>query len=112
MNTFLEDNLQADLELLKATEKANKAIIAYFNLLEHPYRGGPDFRFLFTTDQVKEAIAKCIILTVERVNPVYMYGPFGTGKSTIIRRLYALLTRDKRFHVTFIILHDRVRSIR
>jgi general secretion pathway protein A len=108
MNTFLEDTLQADLELLKATEKANKAIIAYFNLLEHPYRGGPDFRFLYTTDQVKEAIAKCILLTVERVNPVYMYGPFGTGKSTIIRRLYALLRRDQRFHVKFIILHDRV----
>jgi hypothetical protein len=36
MNTFLEDSLQADLELLKATEKANKAIIAHFNLLEHP----------------------------------------------------------------------------
>src|SRR5947209_12464337 len=81
MNAFLEDTLQADLELLKATEKANKAIIAYFNLLEHPYRGGPDFRFLYTTDQVKEAIAKCILLTVERVNPVYMYGPFGTGRS-------------------------------
>ena len=58
-----------------------------------PYRGGPDFRFLYTTDQVKEAMAKCILLTVERVNPVYMYGPFGTGKSTIIRRLYALLRR-------------------
>src|ERR687884_1458877 len=107
-NTFLEDNLQADIELLKATEKANKAIISYFNLLEHPYRGGPDFRFLYTTDQVKEAIAKCILLTVERVNPVYMYGPFGTGKSTIIRRLYALLKRDSRFAVKFIILHDRV----
>lgn len=108
MNTFLEDNLEADLELLKTTERANKALIAYFNLLEHPYRGGPDFRFLFTTDQVKEAIAKCILLTVERVNPVYMYGPFGTGKSTIIRRLFALLQRDKRFTVKFIILHDRV----
>ena len=58
MNTFLEDSLQADLDLLKATEKANKAITAHFNLLEHPYRGGPDFRFLYTTDQVKEAIAK------------------------------------------------------
>jgi len=101
MNAFLEDTLQADLELLKATEKANKAIIAYFNLLEHPYRGGPDFRFLYTTDQVKEAIAKCILLTVERVNPVYMYGPFGTGKSTIIRRLYSLLKRDQRFNVKF-----------
>ena len=110
MNNFLEDNLQADLELLQATERANKTILTYFNLLEHPYRGGPDFRFLYTTDQVKEAIAKCIMLTVERVNPVYMYGPFGTGKSTIIRRLHALLSRDSRFNVKFIILLDRVTS--
>ena len=36
MNTFLEDSLQADLELLKATEKANKATIAHFNLLVLP----------------------------------------------------------------------------
>ena len=56
MNTFLEDSLQADLELLKASEKANKAIIAHFNLLEHPYRGGPDFRFLYTTDQSKKPL--------------------------------------------------------
>src|SRR5918993_2575473 len=97
MNAFLEDSLQADLDLLKATEKANKAIIAHFNLLEHPYRGGPDFRFLYTTDQVKEAIAKCILLTVERVNPVYMYGPFGTGERRIFGRPNAFLRGANRF---------------
>src|SRR3982751_3535706 len=108
MNNFLDDNLQADLELLKATEKANKATISYFNLLEHPYRGGPDFRFLYTTDQVKEAIAKCILLTVERVNPVYMYGPFRERKSHNNPRVISVLWRRPPFNRKFIIFHDRV----
>lgn len=37
-----------------------------------------------------------------------MYGAYGTGKSTIIRRLYSLLSLDPRFEVRFIILHNRV----
>lgn len=37
-----------------------------------------------------------------------MYGAYGTGKSTIIRRLYALLSHDARFEVRLIILHNRV----
>ena len=87
MKNFLEDTLKADLDLLKATEKANKAIIAHFNLLEHPYRGGPDFRFLYTTDQVKEAIAKCesiplirffaILLFIDVIDVIDVGGSYG-----------------------------------
>src|SRR5437016_1754846 len=97
-----------DKALLEAVEKADDAILEYFHLLEHPYRGGPNYRFLYTTEQVNEAISRCIQMTVKRTNPVYMYGAYGTGKSTIIRRLYALLSLDKRFEVKFVILHNRV----
>ena len=106
----MTDNLAIaqDLALLEAVEKADDALLDYFRLLEHPFRGGPNYRFLYTTEQVNEAISRCIQMTVKRTNPVYMYGAYGTGKSTIIRRLYALLSLDKRFEVKFIILHNRV----
>jgi general secretion pathway protein A len=97
-----------DKALLEAVEKADDAILEYFHLLEHPYRGGPNYRFLYTTEQVNEAISRCIQMTVKRSHPIYMYGAYGTGKSTIIRRLYALLSLDTRFEVRFVILHNRV----
>jgi general secretion pathway protein A len=97
-----------DLALLEAVEKADDATLEYFRLLEHPFRGGPNYRFLYTTEQVNEAISRCIQMTVKRTHPIYMYGAYGTGKSTIIRRLYALLSLDPRFEVRFVILHNRV----
>jgi general secretion pathway protein A len=97
-----------DRAFLEAVEKADDATLKYFQLLEHPFRGGPNYRFLYTTEQVNEAISRCIQMTVKRTNPVYMYGPYGTGKSTIIRRLYSLLSLDPRFEVKFVILHNRV----
>jgi len=97
-----------DKALLEAVEKADDALLDYFHLLEHPFRGGPNYRFLYTTEQVNEAISRCIQMTVKRTHPIYMYGAYGTGKSTIIRRLYSLLSLDPRFEVRFVILHNRV----
>ncbi len=97
-----------DKALLEAVEKADDALLPYFGLLEHPYRGGPDYRFLYTTEQVSEAITKCIQRTVKRTHPLYMYGSYGTGKSTIIHRLHGLLSNDPRFIVKLIVLHNRV----
>lgn len=97
-----------DKALLEAVEKADDALLPYFGLLEHPYRGGPDYRFLYTTEQVSEAITKSIQKTVKRTHPLYMYGSYGTGKSTIIRRLHDLLAHDPRFIVRLIVLHNRV----
>jgi len=97
-----------DKALLAAVERADDALLKYFHLLEHPYRGGPNYRFLYTTEQVNEAISRCIQMTVKRTHPIYMYGAYGTGKSTIIRRLFSLLSLDPRFEVRFIILHNRV----
>ena len=97
-----------DKALLEAVEKADDSLLDYFRLLEHPFRGGPNYRFLYTTEQVNEAISRCIQMTVKRTHPIYMYGAYGTGKSTIIRRLYALLSHDARFEVRLIILHNRV----
>src|SRR5437773_8164483 len=67
-------------------------ILAYFKLSEHPFRIGPDPRYLYFSDQVKESIAKCEFMAQERIGPIYLYGPIGSGKTSIMRRLYERLT--------------------
>jgi energy-coupling factor transporter ATP-binding protein EcfA2 len=74
-------------------------ILAHFRLLEQPFRGGPDFRYLYTTDQVQEVLIRSVQLTVSRTSPFTVTGPYGTGKSTIITRIFSLLSPQEQFDV-------------
>jgi hypothetical protein len=78
-------------------------ILEYFALNEQPFRIGPDPRYLFYSSQVKEAIAKCEYMARQRVGPIYMYGPIGSGKTSILRRLTERLGSDKRYTVAYVI---------
>jgi general secretion pathway protein A len=100
--------LQNDDQLLEIALSIDPKILAHFRLLEQPFRGGPDFRYLFTTDQVQEVIIQAIQLTVSRTSPFTVTGPYGTGKSTIITRIFSLLIPRKEFDVKQITLHRGV----
>src|SRR3712207_1566591 len=78
-------------------------VLEYFGLNEQPFRIGPDPRYLFYSAQVKEAIAKCEYMARDRVAPIYMYGPIGSGKTSILRRLNERLGADDRYHVAYVI---------
>jgi general secretion pathway protein A len=78
-------------------------VLEYFALNEQPFRIGPDPRYLFYSAQVKEAIAKCEYMARDRVAPIYMYGPIGSGKTSILRRLSERLGSDKRYNVAYVI---------
>src|SRR5947209_12491355 len=69
-------------------------VLQYFQLNEQPFRIGPDPRFLYLSDQVKEAIAKCEYMARERIGPIYIYGPIGAGKTSVrlLRQAGALVT--------------------
>src|SRR5215211_4430835 len=75
----------------------------YFKLNESPFRIGPDLRFLYFSDQVKEALAKCEYMARERVGPIYIYGPIGSGKTSILRRLNERLAEDDKNIITYLI---------
>src|SRR5215469_14864861 len=79
------------------------AIIKYFDLNEHPFMTSPDPRFLYFSSQVKEAIAKCEFMARDRVGPIYMYGPIGSGKTSLVRRLQEKLSLDDRYTVKLLI---------
>jgi general secretion pathway protein A len=74
-------------------------ILQYFGLNEPPFRISPDPRFLYLSDQVKEALAKVQYMTKERIGPLYMYGPIGSGKTSIMRRLSEQLQQEDNSRV-------------
>src|SRR5437763_11509336 len=79
------------------------AIIHYFGLKEHPFMSSPDPRFLYFSSQVKEALAKCEFMAKDRVGPIYMYGPIGSGKTSLVRRLKEKLSLDDTYNVKLLI---------
>jgi len=102
------NDILGDARVIDVVRQTNSKILAYFNLIEHPYQGGPDYRFLYSTDQAKEVQTKTLIITTERINPIYLYGSYGVGKTTIIQRMYKLLKTDAVFDARYVILHNRV----
>src|SRR5918998_531057 len=100
--------IQNDQELLEAAKSIDPQILSHFRLLEHPFRGGPDFRYLYTTDQVQEVLIQAVQLSVSRTGPFSLTGPYGTGKSTIITRTFSLLDSQPEFNVKLIALHRGV----
>ena len=79
------------------------AIVKYFGFNEHPFITSPDPRFLYFSSQVKEALAKCEFMARDRVGPIYMYGPIGSGKTSLVRRLQQKLSADDRYNVKLLI---------
>jgi general secretion pathway protein A len=78
-------------------------VLGYFKLNEQPFRIGPDPRFLYFSDQVKEALAKCEYMARERIGPIYIYGPIGSGKTSIIRRLHERLSTEDNYNLALLI---------
>src|SRR5512142_3113372 len=79
------------------------AIVKYFELNEHPFMTSPDPRYLYFSSQVKEALAKCEFMARDRIGPIYMYGPIGSGKTSLVRRLQEKLSQNERYNVKLLI---------
>jgi general secretion pathway protein A len=78
-------------------------LLNYFHLDEEPFRLSPSPRFLYLNEQVKEATAKVEFMTRHRTAPLYMYGAIGSGKTSILRRLYEELSEDETYTLRLVI---------
>jgi hypothetical protein len=67
--------IRNDEELLAVALSIDPKILSHFRLLEQPYRGGPDFRYLYTTDQVQEVLIQSVQLSVSRTAPFTLTVP-------------------------------------
>jgi general secretion pathway protein A len=79
---------------------------SFYGLKERPFRISPDPRFLFLAPQHQEVLSKCQYMIQGRVGPVYVFGPIGSGKTTIARRLHQQLSEDDGYRVASIIAPD------
>jgi general secretion pathway protein A len=71
-----------------------------FGLKEPPYSTNPDERFLYLTDNHQEAAAMAVRVIQDREGGALVYGEKGTGKTTILRRLYSEMGNlPDQFHV-------------
>jgi general secretion pathway protein A len=73
----------------------------YFGLAETPFKITPDPRFLWYSDQHKEAKAKIEIHIIQKDGPVYLSADVGTGKTTIAQRLRDEFSADTSKKVSF-----------
>ena len=78
-------------------------VLEYFRLDEEPFKLSPSPRFLYLNDQVKQATAKVEYMTKHRTAPLYMYGAIGSGKTSILRRLYEALSEDETYTLRLVI---------
>jgi general secretion pathway protein A len=79
---------------------------SFYGLKEKPFRISPDPRFLFLAPQHQEVLSKCEYMIRGRVGPVYVFGPIGSGKTTIARRLHQQLSDDTGFIAASLIAPD------
>jgi len=78
-------------------------VTKYFGFSEYPFMVTADPKFLFFSAQVKEALAKCEFMARDRIGPIYMYGPIGSGKTSLVRRLQEKLSQNERYTVKLLI---------
>jgi len=71
-----------------------------FGLKEPPYSTNPDERFLFLSSNHHEALAMVARVITNHEGAALIYGEKGTGKTTIMRRLYSEMHDEPdQFHV-------------
>ena len=84
--------------------------LEHFSLKELPFLSSPDARFLYMSDQVNETLQKCLYMIANRIGPLYVYGPIGTGKTTLAKRLHQTLDQDAdRYVVVSLVLPPQLR---
>ena len=84
--------------------------LEHFGLKELPFLSSPDARFLYLSDQVNETLQKCLYMIANRIGPLYVDGPIGTGKTTLAKRLHQQLDQDAdRYVVVSLVLPPQLR---
>lgn len=66
-----------------------------YGLREPPYSTRPNERYLFLTPTHQEAIAMAAKVIRDKEGAALIYGKFGTGKTTIMRRLFSEMRDEK-----------------
>lgn len=96
--TYLDFNRTAAMSFLDEPPYLKK-----FGLKEPPYSTKPNERFLYLTPTHQEALAMVGKIMRDREGSALVYGKFGTGKTTLMRKIYTeLRNHPEEFQVAVI----------
>lgn len=73
----------------------------HFGLAEEPFTVLSDPRFLWYSDQHLEAKEKIVYYLVNGLGPVYLVSKFGTGKSSVAKRIFQEMAMNENNLVAF-----------
>lgn len=76
--------------------------LAKYGLKEPPYSTKPNERFLYLTQSHQEALSMVAKTIRDKEGAAMVYGKFGTGKTTLMRRVYTELRDEHAYHVAVI----------
>ncbi len=76
---------------------------AFFQLNEKPFSLTPSPRYIYLADQYRDARAKCFYFLNQRSASIYLSGPIGSGKTSLLRMMAQELAGDEKNNVAYII---------
>jgi type II secretory pathway predicted ATPase ExeA len=75
----------------------------YWGLNEKPFENTPDPRFIYYSQQHKEAIARMLYVVREHKGAALLTGEYGSGKTLLTRVLWHELQAENRYQSVFIL---------
>ncbi|MFA6216213.1 MAG: AAA family ATPase [Candidatus Omnitrophota bacterium] len=75
----------------------------YWGLKEKPFENTPDPRFVYYSQQHKEALARMLYVVRERKGAGLITGEYGSGKTLLNRILWQELQQEHLYHSVFIL---------
>lgn len=76
---------------------------AYWGLREKPFENTPDPRFIYYSQQHKEAVARMLYVVREHKGAALLTGEYGSGKTLLSRVLWHELQQENKFQSVFIL---------
>lgn len=76
---------------------------SYWGLNEKPFENTPDPRFIFYSNEHKEAIARLLYVVREHKGAALLTGEYGSGKTLLTRVLWHELQEEKKYQSVFIL---------
>jgi len=76
---------------------------SYWGLRERPFENTPDPRFLYQSQQHKEALARMLYVVHQRKGGFMLTGEYGSGKTLLTRVLWQELQQEHIFQTAFIL---------
>jgi type II secretory pathway predicted ATPase ExeA len=77
--------------------------IAYWGLTEKPFENTPDPKFIYYSQQHKEALVRMLYVVRENKGAALLTGEYGSGKTLLSRVLWHELQQENRYQSVFIL---------